>query len=137
MTYELPNDMDKLVYFSRRRNSEGGLMIMWVPKQPCTKCGKGIMEKPKDPKTGKPKIRATEVICNKCGYTLPKKEYEETLEAFADYDCPHCKKHGQAKEKYKWKTKQGVKTVRFACEHCGGNIDFTKKMKEAKSKAKK
>ncbi len=136
MAHELPDDMEKLVYFTRRF-IDGKRVIAWGYKQTCPKCKKALLGKPKDPKTGKPKIRSKDIVCPECGYSIPKLEYEADVDIIADYDCPHCGKHGQSTLKYVWKTRNGVKTLRFTCEHCGGNIDVTKKMKEPKSKKKK
>lgn len=136
MTLELPTDMNSLVYFTRRKTDDLKV-IAWVNKELCPKCKKGLMAKPKDPKTGRPKVRSKEYICEVCGYTLEKEEYEPTLKAHAVYTCPHCKKEGESTVPFKRKTIQGVPTLRIVCEHCGGNIDITKKMKEPKKKKAK
>ena len=137
MTLTIPEDMEKLVYFTRRKLEPEGRVFTWVNKEPCPKCKKGLMGKPKNPKTGRPKIRATEYVCSECKFSIEKEEYEATLQANYKYDCPHCKKEGDAQGPYKRKTIQGVQTLRVQCEHCGGNIDVTKKMKEPKVKKKK
>jgi predicted RNA-binding Zn-ribbon protein involved in translation (DUF1610 family) len=129
----LPDDMDKLVYFTRRK-IENGAVIAWVDKLTCPKCGKGIMSKPKDAKTGRPKIRATEYVCEACGFSEEKKQHEESLQANAMYTCPHCLKKGEQSVPFKRKTIAGVQTLRVICEFCKGNIDITKKMKEPKKK---
>ncbi len=136
MTLILPDDMEKLVYFTRRKINDC-LVITWVEKEICTKCGKGLMAKPKDSKTGRPKIRATEYVCGACGHSEEKQEHEAKLEANIIYTCPHCKKKGEATIPYKRKNIAGVATLRAQCEHCGGNIDITKKMKEPKKKKAK
>lgn len=128
-----PEDMEELVYFTRRAIGNGRIMA-WVYKQPCPKCGKGLMSKPKDEKTGKPKIRATEYVCEHCNNTAEKKEYEETLQAEATYKCPHCGKEGESTIPFKRKAVDGTQALRFECQHCNGKIDVTKKMKEKKSK---
>lgn len=126
--------MEKLVYFTRRKLEPNGKVFVWVNKELCPKCKKGLMAKPRNPKTGRPKIRATEYVCPECSYTIEKKEYEETLQACLIYTCPHCGKDGEAQVPFKRKTIQGVQTLRVPCQHCGGNIDVTKKMKEPKKK---
>lgn len=133
MALELPDNMDELVYMTRRV-FEKGRAIAWVDREICPKCKKGLMGKPKDPKTGRPKIRATEYICPECNHTIPKAEYESTLTANIIYTCPHCEKDGEASVPFKRKNIQGVPTLRVVCDHCGGNIDITKKMKEPKKK---
>lgn len=135
MALTLPENMEELVYFTRRL-LDGKRIICWVDKQPCAHCGKGLMSKPKDPKTGRPKIRATEYICEYCDHKEPKQEYEDGLTALAVYTCPHCEKDGESSAPFKRKTIKGVKTLRLQCEHCGGNLDLTKKMKEPKNKKK-
>lgn len=133
MALELPESMESLVYFTRRKIEEGKV-IAWSDKNTCPKCKKGLMGKPKDPKTGRPKIRATEYQCDACGYTEPKAEHEATLQANIIYTCPHCKKEGEQTIPFKRKNIKGVSTLRAICDHCGGNIDITKKMKEPKKK---
>ncbi|MCF7799025.1 hypothetical protein K9M74_03910 [Candidatus Woesearchaeota archaeon] len=133
MALTLPDDMEKLVYFTRRKIDDNTI-IAWVDKVECPKCKKSLMAKPRDEKTGRPKIRATEYVCDSCGYAEPKKEHEEKLEANIIYTCPHCKKKGEAIVPFKRKTIAGVATLRAQCQHCGGNIDITKKMKEPKKK---
>ncbi|MBW2999854.1 hypothetical protein KY339_04225 [Candidatus Woesearchaeota archaeon] len=123
-----PTDTRQLVYFTNR-TIDGGRVMAWVHKQNCPKCGKALMGKPKDPKTGKPKIRAKEYVCPECSHTVEKKEYEETLTCEAKYTCPHCKSEGEAEAPFKRKSINGVQTLRLKCEKCGGNIDVTKKMK--------
>ncbi|MGE0792900.1 MAG: hypothetical protein AB7V77_01825 [Candidatus Woesearchaeota archaeon] len=137
MGFELPNNMDDLIYFTRRTIGEKGKVMAWVPKEICKKCNKGLVAKPKDEKTGRPKIRATEYVCNDCGESYEKESYEESLYAYVIYTCPHCGKSGEVKTPFKRKSIAGVKTLRVQCEHCGGNIDITKKMAEPKKKKSK
>ncbi|MFP4523524.1 MAG: hypothetical protein ACLFNM_03195 [Candidatus Woesearchaeota archaeon] len=138
MTLTLPESMEELVYFTRRKlnGDNEGKIICWVSKELCPKCKKALMAKPKDPKTGKPKIRSKEYLCPKCEYTEEKEEYESKLFAKAIYTCPHCAKKGEATAPFKRRTIKGVTTLRLECEHCGGNLDITKKMKEPKKKKK-
>lgn len=124
--------MDEIIYYTNRDLDEGGEVICWVKRGICPKCGKGLMGKPLDEKTGRPKIRAKEYVCPKCGNTIEKTEYEETLTAEAKYTCPHCKKQGESTAPFKRKKVKGVETLRIQCQHCGGNIDITKKMAEKK-----
>jgi len=133
MALKLPEDMDKLVYLTRRK-TDSGKSIAWVEKCACDKCKKGLMGKPKNPKTGRPKIRSTTYVCDQCGHEEEKKAYEETLQANVIYDCPHCKKSGEQTVPFKRKSIAGVQTLRISCDSCGGNIDITKKMKEPKKK---
>lgn len=133
MTLDLPNNMEELVYFTRRKIN-GKQVFCWVEKETCEKCNKGIMAKPKDPKTGRPKVRSPIYVCDTCDNEEDKKTYEAKLTAKANFTCPHCGKEGSATAPYKRKTIQGVATLRLNCEHCGGNIDITKKLKEPKKK---
>ena len=127
-----PENMDELIYFTRRAVGNGKTLC-WVSKEKCPKCQKALMAKPKDEK-GKTKIRSKEYVCPACGYTVEKKEYEETLTASIKYTCSSCKHQGEAQIPFKRKSTQGVQTLRFQCEKCGANIDVTKKMKEPKKK---
>lgn len=134
MGFELPKDMSELTYFTRRTLGDKGKVMTWVPKESCTKCKKGLVAKPKDAKTGRPKIRSTEYVCDSCGEEYPKEEYEESLTAYVIFTCPHCGKSGEVKAPFKRKSIAGVKTLRVPCPFCGGNIDITKKMAEPKKK---
>lgn len=136
MAITLPESMEELVYFTRRKLTEEneGKIVCWVEKKTCPKCKKELMSKPKDPKTGRPKIRSKEYICPACNYVEEKAEHEASLSAKAIYTCPHCKKEGEATAPFKRRTIKGVSTLRLTCEHCGGNLDVTKKMKEPKKK---
>ncbi len=135
MTIEMPESMDECIYFTRR--ADKGKIIAWVKKQPCPKCNKGLMGKPVDEKTGRPKIRAKEYICPECGNTVEKSEYEDTLNCEIQYTCEHCGKTGEAVAPYTRKTFQGVKAIVFQCEHCNEKIGITKKMKAPKKKKEK
>lgn len=134
MALKRPESMDECVYYSLRDIGEGEATI-WVFKQLCTECGKGIMGKPKG-KEGRVKIRAKEYVCPECGHTVEKTEYEETLMACIDYTCPECKHQAEVEVPFKMKSIKGVKTIRVNCEKCGANIDITKKMKIPKEKKK-
>lgn len=133
MSLQLPESMDNLSYFTRRK-FPAGKAIAWVEKGICPDCNKGLMEKPKDPKTGRPKIRSTIYACSNCAHEEPKAEYEATQTANVIYTCPHCQKDGEQSLPFKRKSIKGVQTLRVVCQHCGGNIDITKKMKEPKKK---
>ena len=62
-----PESMDELVYYTNRDLDNGGEAVCWVRRGKCPKCGKGMMGKPRNPKTGKAKIRASEYVCPECG----------------------------------------------------------------------
>lgn len=127
-----PSSMDECVYYTSRDIFNGDITV-WVFKEKCPKCGKGMMEKPRDDK-GKIKIRANEYVCPACKYTVSKEEYEDTLTASAEYTCPGCRSRGEGQIPFKRKNIQGVKTLRFVCTKCGANMDVTQKMKEPKKK---
>lgn len=128
----IPDSMDDLVYFTRRSLGEGGRITVWVYRQECQKCRKGVMGKPKDKKTGGIKIRAAEYVCPECGYTAEKQEYEDTLNAEAIYTCPKCGYEGEATIPFKRKKIKGVEALKFQCERCHEAMIVTKKMKELK-----
>ncbi len=129
MALEIPDSMDDLVYFTNRSIGTGKAVV-WVYKQLCPKCGKAKMGKPVE--NGKIKIRAKEYVCPNCGYTVDKKEYEDSLEANIIYVCPECGFNGEKTIPFKRKNIKGVLTLRFQCDKCNANIDVTKKMKEHK-----
>lgn len=130
-----PESMEELIYFTQRTIGKGAVKV-WVFRQDCPKCKKAVMGKPRDDK-GKVKVRAKEYVCPACHFTVPKQDYEETLEASIEYTCPHCQHQGEIQTPFKRKNVNGVQTLRFSCQSCDENIDVTKKMKEAKKKGKK
>lgn len=128
MALQEPTSMEDLVYYTNRELAEGCPLACWVKRKECPECGQGLMGKPRK-KTGEIKVRARTYACPECGFTMPKKEYEETLTAEAKYTCPHCGKEGESTAPFKRKKIKGADTLRMKCEHCGGNLDITKKMK--------
>jgi predicted RNA-binding Zn-ribbon protein involved in translation (DUF1610 family) len=123
--------MDECVYFTRRSIGSGQIMA-WVFRKECPKCHKAKMGKPVE--KGKVKTRAKEYVCPECGYMEEKKEHEESLTLNAIYTCPYCGKEGEGTANYKRKMFEGVPAYVIVCEHCGGKIGLTKKMKEGKKK---
>lgn len=138
MSLKEPASMDECIYFTNRILGNGKAKA-WVFKENCTKCGKGLIGKPKDKKTGKTKIRAEEYACPECNHTIEKGEYEDSLTANIKYTCPSCNHNGETQQSFKRKKvqrvdeetgkKKSVETIRFQCEKCRQNIDITKKMK--------
>lgn len=124
-----PESMDELVYYTSRTIDDGEVTV-WVFKQPCPKCKKGMMGKPTE--KGKVKMRAKDYVCPECGNAVEKKEYEESLMASVDYTCHECKHKAETQIPFKRKSIAGVQTLRIECENCKANIDVTKKMKEPK-----
>jgi predicted RNA-binding Zn-ribbon protein involved in translation (DUF1610 family) len=133
MALKEPENMDELVYFTRRATEDGKLRA-WVFREKCPKCKKAFMGKPRDDKTGKVKIRDKTYLCPECGYEAPAEEYEDTLAINIDYTCGACKKPGQVSVPFKRKNYMGVKAVVFECQSCKKKIPITKKMKETKDK---
>ena len=134
MTLELPKSMDECVYYTLRTIGENGKIRAWVLKETCPKCQKGLMAKPKDEKTGKPKIRATEYVCSGCGNTVAKKEYEDSLTANIEYTCPKCKHNEKIQIPFKRKATMGTQALVFNCTSCNEKMLVTKKMKDPKKK---
>lgn len=140
MAFRKPNSMDECIYFTQRslfdeNNQPTGEISAWVFREICPKCGKDKMGKPRDSK-GKVKVRANEYVCPACAYTVDKQTYEDSIVAYAQYTCPHCKSSGEAQVPYLRKNINGVQTLRFACSKCSANLDVTKKMKEKKRPSK-
>jgi len=138
MTLRQPKSMDECIYFTNRLLDKGKIKA-WVFREMCPKCGKGLMGKPRDEKTGKPKIRATEYACPECKYSVEKGEYEDTLTINIEYTCPYCGNKDELQMSYQRKKvqrfneekgkKESVDAIRFQCSKCKENIDVTKKMK--------
>ncbi len=130
MSLKLPDSMDELVYWTKRKVGEGKVTA-WVYRGDCPSCGKAKMEKPKG-SDGKVKIRAKYYECPNCGNKIDKQEYEDTLDCNCLYICPECKKPGESVFPYKRKSYKGVKALVFSCDSCGAKIPITKKMKGIK-----
>jgi hypothetical protein len=130
--------MDECVYFTNRIIGDGKIKA-WVLREQCPKCRNGLMQKPRDPKTGKYKLRAKEYVCPSCQYQAPIEEYEGTLTMSVLYTCPRCKKSGEIQVPFKRKKakmfdeeKQKevmVDAVQFSCQFCQEKIYVTKKMR--------
>ena len=98
-----------------------------------------MMGKPKDPKTGKAKIRAKEYVCPECRYTIGMQEYEDTLTANIIYTCPKCGNNGEIQIPFKRKKIKmfneelqkeiSADALQFQCQKCSKKINVTKKMK--------
>lgn len=133
-----PKSMDECVYFTNR-NTDKGKLKCWVPKEICPKCKKGMMGKPKDLKTGKPKIRAKEYECPECKYNVAMQTYEDTLTANIIYTCPKCSNIGEIQIPFKRKKVKmfdeelqkdiTADALQFQCQKCNEKINVTKKMK--------
>ncbi|MCC7574399.1 hypothetical protein KO361_02315 [Candidatus Woesearchaeota archaeon] len=131
-----PEDMNELVYFTRRKTPEGSVRA-WAFRELCPKCKKELMTKPIDSKTKRPKIRAKEYVCGSCNHEVPADEYESSLELCVDYVCGSCNHEGKTKIPFKRKSFLGVKSFVFECDSCKVKIPITKKMKEPKKKKTK
>ena len=134
-----PKSMDECVYFTNRILNERGKVKAWVFREKCKNCGKALMGKPRDPKTGKISIRSKEYKCPECNYTLEEKVYEDSLTANIKYTCPYCNHEGEIQIPFIRKKvqivneaetkKKTIESLRFQCQNCNKNIDITKKMK--------
>ena len=130
---KMPESMDECFYFTNRTLEEGkGSVIAWVYRPKCPKCGKGIMGKPVDPKTGKVKKKSDIYVCPECKYEVACAELEPTLNVEIQYKCPFCGNEGEATTEYKRKKYKGVDAYVFVCGKCGEKIGITKKMKATK-----
>ncbi len=136
--FKEPESIQECVYFTNRTIGKGKVTA-WALKEKCMKCKEGLMGKPRDPKTGKPKIRAKEYECPKCHYRINDEEYENTLTANIKYTCPYCNHNGETQVPFQRKKvqiydkemkKKTVDSLRFQCNKCSKNIDITKKLRE-------
>ncbi len=127
MAYEIPDSMDEIIYFSRRKlYMDKGPVITWVNKLQCPKCKKALMGKPVE--KGKIKVRATEYICPGCRYTEPKAEHEAKLNAMIVYECPFCKHKDEVTAPFARKTWYGKKAIVFQCNGCKEKLGVVKKL---------
>lgn len=128
MALRQPESTEECVYYTRR-TVDKGQVTCWVFREKCPKCGKAVMGKPKDERTGKVKIRAKEYVCPQCNYTVQKEQHEDTLTANISYTCPHCQNKGETQIPFKRKSFEGIKALVFLCDKCKQKIPITKKMK--------
>jgi predicted RNA-binding Zn-ribbon protein involved in translation (DUF1610 family) len=131
MAFQIPESMDKCLYFTRRTLDNDGSIMAWVEKKDCPECAKAKMGKPQKD-DGKVKIRAKVYTCPGCGYEEEKKEHEESCKLKIIYTCPHCKHQGEIEIPYKRKKFKGVDAFVFQCESCNEKIAITKKMAKPK-----
>lgn len=134
MAIQEPTSMDDLFYFTNRTLENGGWIKAWVYK-PEAPNGKGKLQKPRDPKTGKPKVRST-IYVDDDGNEYPRSEIDPTLSVEIKYKSPFTGKEGETTTPYKRKTWQGVPAFVFEDDE-GNKIGITKKMKAPKKKKKK
>lgn len=133
LNWDFPNSMNECLYFTNRETPELGRILAWVRRRECPKCHKGLMGKPIDSKTGRPKVRSTEYVCPKCGNTEEKLAHEEGCVVQIEYTCT-CGHSGKTTSEYKRKSWNGVPSYVFSCDGCGKKIGITKKMKAIKGK---
>lgn len=131
MGLTIPDSMEDLFYFTNRTLDNGGWVKAWVRK-PDSPSGKGKLSKPKDPKTGKPKVRSP-VYVDDDGKEYPKTEIDPTLTVEIIYKSPFTGEEGETTIPYKRRTWQGVPAFVFK-DKAGNEIGITKKMKAAKKK---
>lgn len=139
MAIRLPQSMDECVYYTLRSIGDKGKVRAWIYRNTCPKCKQAMMTKPRDPKTGNFKIRASEYVCPKCNFTINEDEYAQTLNLQAIYTCPKCSNQGEVEIPAKRKKikifdeeEQKEKTAdayQFQCSKCSEKINITKKMK--------
>jgi len=130
MELKRPASMNELVYYTKR-NLDNCKAEVWVFKEKCPKCKEGIMQKPK--------MRAKEYVCDKCGHSTDAEEYEDTLTANISYTCHLCGDVGDKQQPFKRKSVKvfdksknkdvAAKAVQVICDKCGGKINVTKKLK--------
>ena len=132
-----PKSMSEVSYHTIRVYPEGGKIRAWAYKKTCPECNEGKLSKPINEKTGRFKIRSTELVCDKCKFECSKEEAEGGVLLEAIYTCPFCMKEGESTAPYKRKSFKGVQSYIVECEHCGEKIAITKKMKEPKPKKPK
>ena len=135
MALREPQSMDECVYHTIRTIDSGRVRV-WVFREKCPKCGKALMSKPKDPKTGKFKIRAKEYTCPECGHTEDMEEYAETLNVNIQYKCPYCNFEGELQIPFRRKKVKIVdeesqkvsskQALVFQCQKCKKDIIIEK-----------
>lgn len=128
---ELPESMDDCLYFTNRTLENNGWVKAWVRRPPAPS-GKGLLGKPKDSKTGRPKLRSTFYVDDE-GNEYDMQEINKQLFVEILYKSPYTGEEGEAKVPYKRKTWQGVPAFVFE-DSAGNKIGITKKLKSPKAK---
>ncbi|MDD9953120.1 MAG: hypothetical protein OXR66_02185 [Candidatus Woesearchaeota archaeon] len=129
MTLREPESMDECLYFTRRKLENDGWARAWVYR-PLSPDGNPL-GKPKDPKTGKVKIRSKVYVDHETGYEVSADELDLNVEI--KYKSPFTGEEGETTVPFKWKTYQGVKSIVFL-DSDGNKIALTKKMSAPKKK---
>ena len=139
MPLKEPSSMEECVYFTNRVLKNNGKIRAWVFREQCPRCKQGLMGKPLDEKTHRPKIRSEMYECPRCKYSAPIQEYEDTLTISIQYTCPYCSHQDEAQQPFKWKKAKvldeesgksaTLNLIRFQCSKCSKDINVTKKMK--------
>ncbi len=131
MALKEPESMEELFYFTRRKLENDGWVKAWVYR-PEAPTGKGLLSKPVDEKTGKPKVRSNIYVDDE-GNEYPVEEINPTLKLEIKYKSPYNGEEGETTIPYKRKTYQGVPAFVFQDSE-GNKIPITKKMKQPKKK---
>lgn len=126
MALERPKSMSEIDYYTRRAIDEGKAEV-WVVKIKCD-CG-GVLKKPK--------MRATEYICESCDKSVSKEDYVSKQIASVLYTCPKCKHVGEKQVPFIRKKvgmmikgkRKSVESFQFECDKCSEKINVTKKLK--------
>lgn len=138
MSLKEPISIEECAYYTQRTINSGKIKA-WVFRETCPKCSKALMNKPKDKRTGKIKIRADKYVCPECNFSIDKTTYEDTLKCNIKYTCPNCHSEGELTVPFKRKKliridettgkKQSVDAIPFNCSNCQKRIEITKKLK--------
>ena len=135
---KMPESTNECFYFTNRILENDGSIIAWVYKPKCPECGKGIMGKPINEKTGKVKSRAKIYVCSECNHEVDKDEFDKTLSVEIQYTCPHCGEEGKVHGNWDKPAKKSASTVlKFRCEKCSNLVRVSRMKKKKKKKTKK
>lgn len=129
-----PQNMDDLFYFTRRKLENGGWIKAWVYRPPSPD-GKGLLSKPTNPKTGKPKVRS-KIYVDDAGNEYSVEEINKTTMLEIKYKSPYTGEEGETQIPYVRKKFKGVDAFVFEDQE-GNKIPITKKMKAPKKKKTK
>lgn len=128
MEIQEPKSIEGLFYFTNRSLPNNGWVKIWVFKEHCLKCKKGVMQKPRrrNKRGNKPVKTAKYYVCNNCGYEESASSYESRLVANIKYKCPNCGYESFMKKQFIRKKVKGFLTFIFNCEKCNAEISIPK-----------